>query len=128
MRIHGWSLLAITIWVLGVQQGRAQEIVGTTGNTEATHIAPAAAEPCVVSDMSQPTCCERLWNWLTYRPLSRPGCCGCCKPCEPCGMPPLYIFFLCDRYGHCGCTGPAATVAPAGGQAPANGQSQTAGH
>jgi hypothetical protein len=129
MRIQNWSVLAIAIMVLGVPQSRAQEIVGTASPTVPTHILPApGAEPCVVSDGGRPSCCQRLCNWLTYRPLSHPGCCDCCKPCEPCGMPPLYIFFMCDRYGHGGAAAPGPTQAPISWQSQAGGQTQAAGN
>jgi hypothetical protein len=41
-------------------------------------------------------CTQRIWNWLTYRPLSRPGLAGCCQKCCDCHVPPLYTYFL-DR-------------------------------
>jgi hypothetical protein len=67
---------------------------------------------------------------LTYHPLCRCGCCSCCKPCEPCGMPPLYIFFLCDRWGHHGCgthaVPPGAVVSEPQNAAPQNAASQNA--
>jgi hypothetical protein len=123
MKIQIWSMLAITLMVLGVQQGLADEVVGTGGPNVATHIAPTG-EPCVVSDVGHPSCCQRIWEWLTYRPLTGTGCSACCKSCEPCGMPPLYIFFLCDRFGHCGIAGPVGTPAPNGAQSQAGNQTQ----
>lgn len=62
---------------------------------------PAAAGCC---NGGCPGCCERLIEWLTYRPLNRCGPCGCflCPTC--CCTPPLYTYFLTDCAGtsHCG--------------------------
>jgi hypothetical protein len=49
--------------------------------------------------------CQRFWQWLTYKPVAHCDACCCSKGCEPCGMPPLYLYFLCDRWGPWG--GPA---------------------
>jgi hypothetical protein len=38
-------------------------------------------------------CCQRFWEWLTYRPHC---CCGCCHwTTAPCCTPPLYQYFPC---------------------------------
>jgi hypothetical protein len=39
-------------------------------------------------------CVHRLWDWVTYRPLGRPGLCNCGYEYAPCCTPPLYTFFL----------------------------------
>lgn len=48
-------------------------------------------------------CTAKLWNWLTYRPLSRPGLAGCCQKCSNCHVPPLYTYFL-DHCHAAGCS------------------------
>ncbi len=141
MRRVYWTLWAVVVLVVGVKQARAQELIGTMDINAPSHIEPVAAEEApvianspvhpepagagegpVVSDPgpvceTRPSCCQRFWQWLTYHPLSHPCACGCCKPCEPCGLPPLYIFFLCDRWGHCGCGVPVAAPGPVVSQA-----------
>ena len=56
--------------------------------------------------------CQHLWDWLTYRPLQRPGLAGCCHKCGGCHVPPLYLYFL-DPYHACapanGCDSCAAS-------------------
>jgi len=54
-------------------------------------------------------CCHRIWWWLTYRPLSKPGLAGCCQKCGDCHIPPLYTYFLdkCHAAGCETCGGPA---------------------
>jgi hypothetical protein len=80
---------------------------GNVGSLEAPRQMEAAPIPEAAPDggVSRPRlgCVCRIWQWLTYRPLSRPGCCGCHKACNPCGLPHLYIFFLCDQNGKSGC-------------------------
>jgi hypothetical protein len=44
------------------------------------------------------SCWDRLCDWLTYRPLTRPCLCDCCCHCCEC-CPPLYTFFLCQGHG-----------------------------
>jgi hypothetical protein len=55
-------------------------------------------------------CAEKIWNWFTYRPLSRPGLAGCCQKCCDCHVPPLYTYFLdnCHAAGCCNGTNGAA--------------------
>ena len=43
---------------------------------------------------------HHLYDWLTYRPLQRPGLAGCCRKCNACHVPPLYLYFL-DPYHAC---------------------------
>jgi hypothetical protein len=53
---------------------------------------------------------------LTYHPVAHCGPCCCARGCEPCGMPPLYIYFMCDRFGPWGgpaCGHPAVPHGPA---------------
>jgi hypothetical protein len=47
-------------------------------------------------------CCQHIWWWLTYRPLSKPGLAGCCQKCGGCHVPPLYTYFL-DHCHAAGC-------------------------
>lgn len=70
--------------------------IASSGLPPSPGVCGEACTPCI-----KPSChhchCRHIWQWLTYRPLS--SCCGCCDhPCQPCGVPPLYIFFLCDRF------------------------------
>jgi hypothetical protein len=67
----------------------------------APQIAPHADAPCGCTPACTPSCDHsqwlHCWQWLTYRAL--PQECMTCRPkCQPCGVPPLYIFFLCDRW------------------------------
>jgi hypothetical protein len=43
---------------------------------------------------------HHICDWLTYRPLQRPGLAGCCRKCGACHVPPLYFYFL-DPYHAC---------------------------
>src|SRR5438552_18178659 len=56
----------------------------------ATDAAPTSGAPCAASACCGHggACAQHLWAWLTYRPLSRPGC--CCHKCGGCHVPPLY--------------------------------------
>src|SRR5262249_26791522 len=58
-------------------------------------------------------CTQKLWIWLTYRPLSRLGLAGCCQKCCDCHVPPLYTYFL-DHCHAAGCS--CGTGAAPGGQ------------
>jgi hypothetical protein len=85
-----------------------------------TPVVPAAGAGCTGS--SGKAGYERFWDWLTYRPLERAGCCWC-HHCNGCCYPPLYAFFPClgtgthwatTGYVHCcngGCQAPYAPVA-----------------
>jgi hypothetical protein len=136
MRMPSWTVLAVAVLVLGVSKSRAEEVVGTTNADTAVHLdSGAAGEAHDVPGPGAgceggPSCCQRIWQWLTYHPLCRCGCCSCCKPCEPCGMPPLYIFFLCDRWGYHGCgvhaVPPGSVVSEPQNTAPQNAASQNA--
>ncbi|MCI0459970.1 MAG: hypothetical protein L0Z62_23715 [Gemmataceae bacterium] len=39
-------------------------------------------------------CLQRLWGWMTYRPLPVPACCKTCCNAVPYCPPPPYTFFL----------------------------------
>jgi hypothetical protein len=41
-------------------------------------------------------CLHHFIEWLTYRPLGRPGLAGCCHHCQGCCRPPLYAWFPCQ--------------------------------
>jgi hypothetical protein len=115
MRRHGGTVLAIAILVLGACKARAEEVVANSGPLPAAAITQAPADVPAGDCHGAPSLCQRLGQWLTYRPVPHSCACGgCCKPCEPCGMPPLYLFFLCDRYGHGGCGCPANEMVPEG--------------
>jgi hypothetical protein len=61
------------------------------------------------------SCCQRLWQWLTYHPLpSACACGGCCKDCTLSCRPPLYQYFLWEHpgCGDHGCGHPPAAPAP----------------
>lgn len=58
-------------------------------------------------------CGRHFWEWLTYRPLSRPGLAGCCHKCGACHVPPLYLYFL-DPYHACAPGNGCATCAAPG--------------
>jgi hypothetical protein len=133
----GWTLLAVTLALLGARTGRAAEVIGSTGPMPPGAVAgvsgPAPAGPVSGTIMAgpgpclQPCCCpelcdvggclRRLWDWLTYRAESH--CCSCGCKCNPCGLPHLYIFFLCHHGGCCPprlpCAGCALDNAPWGG-------------
>ncbi len=50
--------------------------------------------------------CQRLVDWLSYRPLCQQcGPCGCLPCLAPCCTPPLYLYFLsdCNEGGGCTC-------------------------
>lgn len=58
-------------------------------------------------------CCQRVWAWLTYRPLKKPCLWNCCHKCGDCHVPPLYLYFL-DPYHACASGNGCATCAAAG--------------
>jgi hypothetical protein len=87
--------------------------------TEAPATLPDAAATPPASEESDDVPCaanahashvQRLWQWLTYHPLQRPGLCGCCHRCVPYCNAPLYAFFPCSA-GGCG-AGPCASSIP----------------
>jgi hypothetical protein len=94
--------------VLGVAAGTSESVIQTGAVVEAHSITPIAAESCCESQPchghSCGDCAHRLCEWLTYRALPCPCCCG--KHCTPTCTPPLYTFFL----WHCeaGCCHPDA--------------------
>jgi hypothetical protein len=47
------------------------------------------------------SCLHRVWDWLTYQPLYKPGYHDCCPyfGCKGCCDPPLYTFFPCQGCG-----------------------------
>lgn len=69
---------------------------------------PSAGAACGVPQAPS-SHCRHFWEWLTYQPLQRVGCCGDCHHCCGCCNPPLYTYFLCDGTG-CGCGGAASYV------------------
>jgi hypothetical protein len=82
---------------------------------------PPAASPCCKGACATRchSCaeqCDRLIEWLTYRPLTRCGPCGCLLCVSPCCHPPLYTYFLADcvEGGPCG-HGVSAHLVPAAG-------------
>ncbi len=81
----------------------AEPVPGTAHGPDAAPVAPL---PPLVGPAGPGSCCggnccghkitcHALCEWLTYRPLSRPGLAGCCHTCSACCMPPLYTFFPC---------------------------------
>src|SRR5262249_11884431 len=55
--------------------------------------------------------CQRINEWLCYRPLQRPGICGCCQKCNG-GRGPLFYSYFLDRGEGGGCPGCALPAAP----------------
>ena len=77
--------------------------------------APEETDEAPCPENGRPGHVRRLWQWLTYRPLERPGICGCCHHCVPYCNAPLYAFFPCYG-GYCGaaacaCNSPVAVPA-----------------
>ena len=100
--------------VAAVQQAPAAVEIGTAK--------PCAAETAdMAGTHSQCTTsgrpfCRKLWDWLTYRPVTHTVVCGS----VPCCTPPLYTYYLefCpppagNRRGHHGRTSCAGTLASA---------------
>jgi hypothetical protein len=121
MTNKAWTFPVLVVLVLGVGRGWADE---EGAEFAADRAAPVPAPTMAVNDQvapmplphpqpcaeacDNPSCWRRLWEWLTYHPLERPGLCGCRGECPPCGWVRNYLFFLCDRWGPMGdcCAGP----------------------
>jgi hypothetical protein len=93
---------------------KSEPIPAPKAEAPAASVVPDAGGSCggCAAQCGGRTCCERIRDWLCYRPLHR-TCCGECKSCctgPYCCPPPLYRYFLCNscRDG-CAVTAPCAT-------------------
>jgi hypothetical protein len=104
---RAYAFLAVASLIFATSTGYAQQETKAAPQVlpPPTPVAPAPSAP-VIAPAAVPlgipcachhehgSCCRRLWDWLTYRPLTEPNPCGCCHNCVPCCTPPLYTFFL----------------------------------
>lgn len=83
-------VIAAAAILLAVSVGRADEDKGAAPSQPAPAV---KAAPCCEAHLcAKPR--HPLVEWLSYRPLTRPGLAGCYKQPVPCCHPPLWMWFV----------------------------------
>ena len=97
-------LTALVICLVGVALGQAGENHANTKaqGQPAVPTWESCGQPC-----QRGLTCQRLWQWMTYRPLPVPRHCQGCKDCPTSCPVPLYTYF---QVGYPGAADPVTSA------------------